>query len=724
MIAPTLRIFVSAEEAVRHERDNAATVVNALKGDFSGQVSIQLVLTDGMSLDALADARRASRDGDLPDIVISLLSSRLGPSRPRHPENGAESQDAEAVVQAAARTVAHADQGTPHLLVYRRAGNGIAIRSEVSASLKHKKAFNEFMDDWFGGASDAFDAAFRAYDTTDELERMLRADLTRIISKSLGGNRSERDEATGLATWTNGSPFAGLESFGPSHADVFFGRRRAIADATKLLLDRAADGCPLMMISGMSGCGKTSLVDAGIIPAITEPGAVSGIDVWRWCRFRPSVAEGDLFAGLAATLLDRKGLPEMAEGGVTVEELADLLREAPRRADIPLRMALGRAGNGQGPHGRDNRLAARLVLVIDQLEELFTSPGISAEERRRFSAALYAMASSGQVWIVATLRSDYRPNCADMPEIAGLINDGGEYHLTPPTFAELGQIIRGPVRAAGLQFETDPETGERLDDMLHQAAIADDGSLPLLEFVMQELHKRIRMGDRLLTFNAYNRLGGYEGLVTERFESIFTSMDPSLQATLPALLRALVTVSVDDDSEPRARTALKSDICVTPQRTQLLEALINARLVVADLDDQDRPVVRIACSGVLRRWQRVRDWMEEDRRFLSARATLTNSARYWQQRKRHPDFLISEWQTLAEHEILPEEGREYLDEDAIEYVEASIAASAERRRQQSEDDERRSKRMTWIVAVLVGVIAAASAIGGYMSYHVYLRLDP
>lgn len=721
MNAPTLRIFVSAEEAVRHERDNAVAVVNGLKTDFSGQLTIELILVDDLSPDRLAEARRSGIAGDLPDIVISLMSSRLGPSRPRHPHEG-DGGDGGPDTSLTSRTVTQSHFETPQLLVYRRVGNGIAIRSEVSASLKHKKAFNEFMDDWFGGAADHFEAAFRAYSSFDELEKMMRTDLTRIITKALSGDRSERDEAGGLATWTRGSPFAGFDPFGADRSEVYFGRRRAIADTTKLLLDRAAAGCPLILISGMSGCGKTSLVDAGIIPAVTEPGAVTGIDVWRSCRFRPSAAAGgDLFAGLAATLLDRKGLPEMAEGGVTVDELADLLREAPRRADIPLRMALGRAGNGHQRPG-DGPSTARLVLVVDQLEELFTAPDISSEDRRRFSAALYAMASSGQVWILATLRSDYRPDCAGLPEIAGLINDGGEYHLKPPTFAELGQIIRGPVRAAGLQFETNPETGERLDDMLHQAAIADEGSLPLLEYVMQELHHRIRTGDRLLTFNAYNRLGGFDGLVTDRCESVFGGLDRSLQAALPALLRALVTVSVEDDSEAMPRTALKSDICVTPQRSQLLDAFIDARLIIADLDDQDRPVVRIACSGVLRRWQRVRDWMEEDRRFLGARATLTNSARYWQQRKRHPDFLISEWQTLAEHEILPEEGREYLDEDAIEYVEASIAASAERRRRQSEEENRRSRRMTWIVAVLVGVIAAASAIGGYMSYFVYLRI--
>lgn len=721
MNAPALRIFVSAEEAVRHERDNAIAVVNGLKTDFSGQVTIELILVDDLTPEKLADARRGGVSGDLPDIVISLMSSRLGPSRPRHPEEG----DAGPTGETTSQTVSQSHFETPQLLVYRRVGNGIAIRSEVSASLKHKKAFNEFMDDWFGGAADSFDAAFRAYGSFDELERMLRADLTRIITKALSGNRSEREETAGLATWTRGSPFAGQDAFGADRSEVFFGRRRAIADATKLLLDRAADGCPLIMITGMSSCGKTSLVNAGIIPAITEPGAVKGIDVWRSCRFRPSSAShGDLFAGLAATLLDKKGLPEMAEGGVTVDELADLLREAPRRADIPLRMALGRAGNGQHRPGEDTKSTARLVLIVDQLEELFTTPDISSEDRRKFSAALYAMASSGQVWILATLRSDYRPDCAGLPEIAGLINDGGEYHLTPPTFAELGQIIRGPVRAAGLQFETDPETGERLDDMLHQAAIADDGSLPLLEYVMQELHHRIRAGDRLLTFNAYNRLGGFDGLITERCETVFSDLDASLRAALPAMLRALVTVSIEDDSEALPRTALKTDICVTPQRQQLLDAFIGARLVVADLDEHDRPVVRIACSGVLRRWQRVRDWMEEDRRFLSARATLTNSARYWQQRKRHPDFLISEWQTLAEHEILPEEGREYLDEDAIEYVEASIAASAERRQRQTDAEARRSRRTTWIVAILVGIIAAASAIGGYMSYFVYLRFDP
>jgi hypothetical protein len=297
----------------------------------------------------------------------------------------------------------------------------------------------------------------------------------------------------------------------------------------------------------------------------------------------------------------------------------------------------------------------------------------------------------------------------------------GEYDLPPPNFAEYGQIIRGPARAAGLQFETDPESGERLDDILHLAAIGDDGALPLLQYVMHELHKRIRADDRVITFNAYRRLGGLEGMVADRAEESLTALDPALQAALPALLRALVTVSVEDAGKAEARTAPMSDLRLTPERSKLLDAFIDARLINAGEDDQGRPVARLACQGMLAHWKRAQDWLKEDRSFLRARATLINAARYWRQQSRNPDFLLSEGQSLAEHESLPEEWKEYLDAEAIEYVEASMAVAAERRAAQDAEERRQSRRLTWTVAILVGVIAAASAIGGYMSYHLYLQ---
>ena len=177
------------------------------------------------------------------------------------------------------------------------------------------------------------------------------------------------------------SPFRGLDVFDFEHADLFFGRARAIAACTERLEQLAASGKAFLLIYGMSGSGKSSLLRAGLLPAITRPGAVAGIALWRRCLIRPS--EGpDAIASLAAGLLREGALPELAQEK-TAAELADLFRSAPDRALALIRAALGKAATAAGAAPSQ----ARLALAIDQMEELFTTRGGAGVARSACAAA-------------------------------------------------------------------------------------------------------------------------------------------------------------------------------------------------------------------------------------------------------------------------------------------------------------------------------------------------
>src|SRR6185503_7669998 len=119
------------------------------------------------------------------------------------------------------------------------------------------------------------------------------------------------------------SPFRGLDVFDFDHADIFFGRTRAVAACTERLEQQAANGNAFLLIYGMSGSGKSSLLRAGLLPTITRPGTVAGITLWRRCLFRPSEGS-DAIASLAAGLLREDALPELAHEK-TATELAKLL---------------------------------------------------------------------------------------------------------------------------------------------------------------------------------------------------------------------------------------------------------------------------------------------------------------------------------------------------------------------------------------------------------------
>src|SRR5262245_3779252 len=406
------------------------------------------------------------------------------------------------------------------------------------------------------------------------------------------------------------SPFRGLDLFDFDHAPLFFGRARAIATCIERVEQLAASGKAFLLIYGMSGSGKSSLLRAGLLPSITRPGSVAGITLWRRCLTRPS--EGpDAVASLAAGLLRDEALPELAQER-TAEELAILFRSTPDRSLALIRQALGKAATAKGSASSQ----ARLVLAVDQMEELFTteSDPLSREALVRLLATL---AGSGLVWVIGTIRADLFHRCGEVPGFSPLKDGLSSYELLPPTGPEIAQIIREPARAAGLRFEESAGQG-RLDDVLQEAAAADPGSLPLLEFVLAELYQA-GPERRLLTFAAYRALGGLEGAIARRADEVVDALPAEIQDALPAVLRALTTVRPGDEAVT-VRPALLSEVAATPARSALVDALIAARLLIRDADLAGHAVVRVAHEALLNRWPRARDIINANRSFLETRA--------------------------------------------------------------------------------------------------------
>ena len=144
------------------------------------------------------------------------------------------------------------------------------------------------------------------------------------------------------------------------------------------------------------------------------------------------------------------------------------------------------------------------------MEELFTRDWLDEPARARYVAALAALARSGLASVVATMRSDFFARCAEIPELVALKAGQGQLDLLPPTFAEIGQMIRYPARDAALHWGKDPDhPGQALDDVLQEAAWRDPKALPLLQFTLNELFRR-RDG-RTLTCEAYRARGPGRG---------------------------------------------------------------------------------------------------------------------------------------------------------------------------------------------------------------------
>ena len=237
-------------------------------------------------------------------------------------------------------------------------------------------------------------------------------------------------------------------------------------------------------------------------------------------------------------MLHEHALPSLDADSDGPEELAQVLRDSPQAAMSLIKNALSREKLADG--GNAN---ARLALVIDQMEEMYTQEEILPEHRKAFVDVLDALARSGRVWVICTLRSDFYPRLANLPKLVALKEGDGQYDLMPPTASEIGQMIRLPTRAAGLRFEEDPASSERLDDMLRDAAAEHPEVLPLLQFTLEELYQR-RTEDGMLTLAAYRELGGVEGSLAQRAETVFKDLPDDVEAELPKVLNALVSVDM------------------------------------------------------------------------------------------------------------------------------------------------------------------------------------
>ena len=680
-----IRVFISSPADVRPERLKAERIVARLNNEFAYHFTVEPVLWEREPLVATHHFQDAENipQPHRADIVVVVLWTRLGVPLPQDQFVGAISGRAVTGTEwefedalASAR-----QHGAPDLLMYRKQAAPIVDltdRQQVQERLAQLDLVEDFISRWFRSQDgQSFTAASHSFQTATEFEEQLYDHLRALLERRAGTS------VDGVQIRWQGPPFRGLAPFDHDHAAVFFGRTRARNELRELLARRDARSLAFVLVLGASGSGKSSLVKAGLLPDLMLPGMIGRVALIRYVSLRPADHPHDLVGGLAACLLSESGLPELAALRYTPDRLAGLLRSAPDQIALPVEQGLSQAAH-------DAQLVdiaeARLLLVVDQLEELFTIEGLDPAERGRFVAALDALARCGLVWVVATMRSDFFDRLEQTPELARLADGEGCYRLLPPDAAELAQIIRQPAREAGLRFAVDPHRGVGLDEVILQTAASDRGVLPLLSFVLDQLwQRRTERGE--LTFESYAALGGLEGALGRHAEAVFAAQPATLQAALPVLLRALVTVSPGASAAIAARTAPLDRFAEGSAARLLLNAFLEpaARLGLADGHDGS-PRIRIAHEALLTHWPRARDWIADRPADLQLEDRIEVEAARWSAAApadqssllRPPGLPLSEAQDLLMRR------RDELSEAAIAYIGVSTDAYAAQ-----QDEERR-----------------------------------
>jgi hypothetical protein len=643
-----IRIFVSSPSDVAEERAVAAQVIRRIQERAQDIIGIKAIFWEHEPLLATQSFQDQIPRPSEADIVVCILWSRLGTQLPvsfRRLDGSAYLSGTEFEFEDAAAAFRRC--GRPDLLVYRKVAEPMVSLHDEGAlleRLEQKRALDEFIRRWFHDGEGGFANAFHSFQSSDEYESLLEEHLSKVLLKYLP---EEAREAGPLARrWTHESPFRGLESFEYRHSPVFYGRSPAITALLQRMRSRASANCAFVLVVGMSGGGKSSLVQAGLLPQLTSPGVIENVGAWRWCVFRPSDRNPTLCSALATALTS--ALPELS--GFDLESELPLDPDAVVRR---VRMATDQlAADAVGSAVLVSGARAAVALVIDQMEEIFTVDGITHEEVTTFFRAVLRLARSGSVYVMATLRGDFYARCTEFLDFLQLKGMDGQYDLIPPTPSELSQIIRYPALAAGLSFEVS-ESGQRLDEVIRDVAIESADALPLLEFMLDELFKRRE--NRTLTFAAYRELGGLTAALRARAEQVFEALDDDVRAQFGAVFRRLVALSSDENRFTR-RTAQAEGFTSEAER-RFVQAFVTARLFTADRDSNGEPIVRIAHEALLAHWPRVRELLERDQESLRVRGRVEAAAQRWVGGMERDDLLFPSGmpvqeaiQLCAEHE--------------------------------------------------------------------------
>jgi WD40 repeat protein len=553
----------------------------------------------------------------------------------------------------------------------------LALSGQRSAALHQYEACRSILQDELGVEPDV---------ETTTLYQQIRDGV-------LFGREAETDEEPE-------NPYKGLQPFYEVDASDFFGREELVARLLQRIDEEPGEGAWMahfLAVVGPSGSGKSSVVRAGLIPALRRAAQWSN-ERWIIATMFPG---RDPMAELNAAL-DEVLLSPSTSSPVGKEEQGErFVRALDRRL----------------PEG------TRLLLIIDQAEELFTLVE-DGDVRNRFTANLLAalQAPDSRLHIVLTLRSDYYTFPLQSSDWGRLFTQRVEFAL-PLSPEELQRAIEGPAGRVGVRLEPD------LVSTLMADAGQAPGALPLLQYTLTELFELGSVSGwregRRMTLSAYRAIGGLTGALVGRANELYAGLSNLEQAAARQLFLRLVVLRAEA-AVTRRRVSRTELLALTEQKwgehaaslaaqRQALETVMDVfsrhRLLTFDQDPTTgKPTIEIAHEALIDTWDRLRHWIRASREDLRLRGRFAALTQAWEQADRDPSFLtrgrqLDQFRDWAAATDLA------LTDAMLAYLEASLAAWEA---QQARDAalERRSRNRLW---ALVGVLSAATILALILS---------
>src|SRR4051794_22797060 len=576
-----LRVFLASPGDVADER---ALARHLLKDELPydpflrGRVTFDVVSWDDPATPTPMPARLTPQEAVIQfetkpsecDIVIVVLWSRLGTHLDLAKFQKANGEPYLSGTEWEFEDAWNADM-RPEVFVYWRTEKPKIELDDpddpiVAEHLRQRRLVKQFIKH-FMNQDGSFRGSVTPYDTPTAFKERLATDLKRILHKHL--DKGDTGSAMPVAlTWT-GSPYPGLRSFKTEEGLIFFGRGREVDALIARLRDPAQR---FLAVVGASGTGKSSLVHAGLLPRLKD-GAIAGSQHWRVVTCTPGALGDNPFLALAIGL-------------------ADMLPAQVQKSPIEIATALGKSPKCISDYAVEPTDGV-VVLFVDQLEELFTHA--AAPYREPFGALLAHAACQSHLRVIATLRADFLPQGAALPDLAPLLQ-AGTFVLAPPGPAALADMIRKPAERAGLVLE------DGLADEILKDAGTDPGALPLMAFCLEELYRQTALNHRL-TVDAYNALGRLRSAISRRAAALLQELSETegvnLDAMMPQIFRALV--HVDAAGTATRRRAFRDELGKADPISLIIDKAVRGRLVAAEEAD-GRATITLAHETLLLEW--------------------------------------------------------------------------------------------------------------------------
>ncbi|MGJ8547583.1 MAG: ATP-binding protein [Sulfitobacter sp.] len=490
--------------------------------------------------------------------------------------------------------------------------------------------------------------------------------------------RAEAADKPDKAVW-HGNPFQGLSSYGPQQRPVFFGRARAREECLSLIRKAAAQDIPFQLIHGRSGVGKSSLMRAGLTGDIQRFASEGG--TWTHHDIRLS-DQGE------PAIMVARSLANEVQQALSDDDLVRALLEEPV-AFVDQELSAG---------GRRSHL-----LTLDQLEQIYAANSVAS--LARFDEVLSALLGTGNVWIVATMRTDQMELLSETPTLRRLAKSERSYVLDRPSLSETTEIIVQPLAAAGLRFDDD-QKGQGLVSELAEIALKSPDSLPLLQVVLTRMAEMAGK-DGIIPVDTYEFLGGFAQTAARWAEKSAAELldrgvtDDELSRALSELIR------IDPDTGQALSRAAPYEES-NEATAEIFSGLVAARLAVTETFNDTR-YARLAHETLIENWPRLTRLVNDLRGELALRDRVEKSASLWDMEYRPETELLRTPSRLDAAHALEENALVPLSAIASTFIQASLKA---RDQNAAAAQSANAKRLRRARMTALAAIGAMLVIGG------------